>query len=164
VDRETVWRVIAYARAESNDEVDRTAGIVTELLVEQSIDTIMSFDRVLFDLVARAYIPGLWAAAYIINYGTSDAGFEYFTGWLIARGQEIYEGALDDADSLADVVDLDDTAECESMLYVAQYAYERRMGREIPTRHRRTPPRDVTLLREAELPQLCPRLWAKFSA
>jgi len=77
---------------------------------------------------------------------------------------EVYDAALANADSLAEIVDLDETAECESMLYVAQYAYERRMGREMPTRSRRPPPRDVTLLRESELPRLCPKLWAKFSA
>ncbi len=158
-----MWRVIAFARAESGDQVDRTAGIVTELLVEQSVNTIVAFDRELFDLVAQAYQPKLWAAAYIINYGTSDAGFEYFAGWLIAKGEDVYEAAVADADSLADVIDLDDSAECESMLYVAQYAYERRMGREMPTRHRRSPPRDATLLDDSELPLLCPRLWAKFS-
>ncbi len=161
---DTLWRVLAYARAESQDDVDRTAGIVMELLVEQSIESIMAFDRVLFNLVAQAYTPQLWAASYIINYGTTDAGFEYFAGWLIARGKETYEAALADADSLTDVVSVDEEAECESMLYVAQYAYERRMGTEMPIRNRRPPPRDVTLLRESELPQLCPRLWAKFSA
>jgi hypothetical protein len=164
VDPETVWRVVAYARTESDDDVDRTAGIVMELLVEQQIENILAFDRTLYELVAQAYTPELWAAAYIINYGTTDAGFEYFAGWLIAKGQEVYEAALADADSLTDIVDLDGAAECESMLYVAQYAYERRMGREMPIRNRRTPPRDVTLLRENELPVLCPRLWAKFSA
>jgi len=35
-------------------------------------------------------------------------------------------------------------------------------GQEIPTRQRRVPPGDVTLLEEEELPSLCPRLWAKF--
>lgn len=164
MDLDTVWRVIAYAGAESQDDVNRTAGIVTELLVEQSIENIVAFDRALFELVAQAYTPQLWAAAYIINYGTTDAGFDYFAGWLIAKGQEIYEAALADADSLTDLVDIDGSAECESMLYVAQYAFERRMGREMPVRHRRKPPRDVTLLTEKDLPQLCPRLWAKFSA
>ena len=164
MDQETLWRIVGYAKAESNDQVDRTAGVVTELLVEQSINTILAFDRVLFGLVAQAYSAPLWAAAYIINYGTTDAGFDNFVGWLIAKGMEVYDAALANADSLAEIVDLDETAECESMLYVAQYAYERRMGREMPTRSRRPPPRDVTLLRESELPRLCPKLWAKFSA
>jgi hypothetical protein len=164
VDREAVWRVVAYARAESNDDVDRTAGIVMELLVEQQIENIVAFDRALYELVAQAYTPQLWAAAYIINYGTTDAGFEYFAGWLIAKGEDVFEAAIEDADSLTDIVDIDGAAECESMLYVAQYAYERRMGREMPIGHRLSPPSDVTLLSESELPRLCPRLWAKFSA
>jgi hypothetical protein len=162
MDLESFWRAVSMARDESGGEADRTAGVLLEVLVEQSIETILGFDRALYELIARSYTRQLWAAAFILNYGTSDDRFEYFVGWLIAQGQEIFEAALFEADSLADVVEAEGAAECESMLYTAQYAYERRTSQEIPTRQRRVPPGDVTLLKEEELPSLCPRLWAKF--
>jgi hypothetical protein len=152
------------ARAEADGDVDREAGIVMELLVEQAIETIIAFDRILYELIARAYTRELWAAAYIINYGASDDGFEYFLGWLIAQGESVYDEALQDADSLADLAEPDSASECEAMLYVAQYAYERRTGREMPTSHRRRPARDVTSNTDDQVPNICPRLWTKFSA
>jgi hypothetical protein len=163
MDLSSFWRVIALAHAEAEGDSDRTAGIVTEILVEQSIETIVAFDRALYEIIARAYTPELWAAAYIVNYGATDERFEYFVGWLITQGQDVYEAALHEADSLADIVDTEGAYECESMLYVAQYAFERRAGREMPAHQRRIPRRDVTLLDEHLLPTLCPRLWAKFS-
>jgi Protein of unknown function (DUF4240) len=47
----------------------------------------------------------LWGAAYTINGGASDDGFYYFRCWLIGMGKDIYEAAVADPDSLADVVD-----------------------------------------------------------
>jgi hypothetical protein len=164
LDVDDFWRVISLAQAESDGDVERQAGVVMELLVEQSVDTILAFDRILYDQVARAYTRELWAAASIINYGTSDDGFLYFLGWLVAQGREVYEAALEDPDSLADHVETDKDAECESMLYAAQYAYERRTGGEIPVKQRRLPSTDVSVYSEDELPRICPRLWAKFSA
>jgi Protein of unknown function (DUF4240) len=163
MDEQEFWRVIAYAKNESEGEVERTAGVITELLVEQSLETILDFDRLLYDFIAQAYTPNLWAAAYVINYGSLDDGFDHFVAWLIAKGEDVYEAALADPESLAEVLGGDEAAECESMLYVAQYAYERRVGREMPIRHRQPPPRDVTILDESALSATFPRLWSRFS-
>lgn len=43
----------------------------------------------------------LWGAAYILNDGCSDDGFIYFRAWLMTKGQECFEKALRDPDSLA---------------------------------------------------------------
>ena len=43
--------------------------------------------------------------AFIVNGGASDDGFDYFRGWLIAQGREVFEGTLAKPDSLADVID-----------------------------------------------------------
>ncbi|MFC9245678.1 DUF4240 domain-containing protein [Streptomyces sp. NPDC057136] len=45
----------------------------------------------------------LWAAAYVINGGCSDDGFDYFRGWLIAQGREVFERTAADPDALAEV-------------------------------------------------------------
>jgi len=34
----------------------------------------------------KAYTWDLWGAAYLINGGCSDDGFEYFRRWLVSRG------------------------------------------------------------------------------
>jgi Protein of unknown function (DUF4240) len=160
---DTFWRFIARARSDAGDDAAEIAGRVMELLVQESIDTIVDFDRALYRVLARAHTRGLWAAYAIINYGASDSGFEHFKAWLVAQGESVFDTALEDPDSLVTTMDVDGTAECEEMLYVAQYAYERRTGREIPIPQRRYALNDVALFSEDQLPGVCPRLWAKFS-
>ncbi len=52
---------------------------------------------------APAYKVKLWAAAATMMNGCSDDSFDYFRGWLIAQGKDVYLAALRDPDSLADV-------------------------------------------------------------
>ena len=74
----------------------------------------------------------LWAAAFLINGGCSDDGFSYFRDWLISKGQDVYEAAVEDADSLADVLDEDTETEFEEFGYVADEVYEDRFDDEMP--------------------------------
>jgi hypothetical protein len=56
----------------------------------------------------------LWGAAYLINGGCSDDGFDYFRRWLILQGHKVFQAAIANPDSLADVVDPDEEfIECE---------------------------------------------------
>jgi Protein of unknown function (DUF4240) len=51
---------------------------------------------------ADSYDWGLWGAAYVIDGGCSDDGFDYFRAYLISRGRAVFEAAMADPDSLAD--------------------------------------------------------------
>jgi len=51
-----------------------------------------------------------------------DDGFDYFCGWLIAKGRKYYGAALTHPVRAADDAEFD-TNECEDMLYVAIAAY-----------------------------------------
>jgi hypothetical protein len=53
-------------------------------------EEIVAAQQVLWDLMAESYTNPLWAAAYVINGGCSDDGFDYFRGWLIAQGREVF--------------------------------------------------------------------------
>lgn len=78
------------------------------------------FDR----FAARAYCIDLWAAAYLINGGASDDGFYYFRCWLIGMGQRIYEAAIRDPDTLADVATPDwykQGIDAEAEIYAAAH-------------------------------------------
>jgi hypothetical protein len=97
----------------------------------------MEFDRIFGEVVNRAYDWNLWGAAYLIEGGCSDDGFEYFRRWLISMGREVYEAALRDPESLADVagqpgIEFDDLGtEFEEFGYVAYEVYEEKTGREL---------------------------------
>lgn len=40
-------------------------------------------------------------AAYLINGGRSDDGFDHFRGWLLTQGRATWQAALAEPDSLA---------------------------------------------------------------
>ena len=111
------------------------AEIVQSLLGECNLVDIEDFDRIYDEMRMVSYDRQLWAAAYIINGGCSDDGFEYFRGWLISRGREVFEKAVDDPGSLvSEIPNEDEDLECEDMLYVARNAYKAKVGKEMPDR------------------------------
>ncbi|MEV4139673.1 DUF4240 domain-containing protein [Dactylosporangium sp. NPDC049742] len=98
-----VWRLISTARADlgGSPSSDDVAAAVVRLLRSRPAADIAAFEQPLWDLLAVSYRADLWAAAYLINGGASDDGFDYFRGWLIGQGRETFERALADPDSLA---------------------------------------------------------------
>lgn len=112
---------------------DGVADSLTKALGELAPEEIAGFGVELERLLAASYRQDLWGAAYLINGGASDDGFDYFRGWLLAQGRETWEAALADPDSLADVVDEDlgegfEGFDGEGMLSVARHAYESATG------------------------------------
>lgn len=156
------WSLIERSRrgAESCDEqVERLAYRLAELPPEE----IEAFDRHLTERRIEAYRWDLWGAAYIINGGCSDDGFEYFRCWLISKGRKFFEATLADPEYAGRGVSDDDVQECEPLLGVAGEAYERTTGRDLPPASIDYPA-EPTGRRwdEAELPGLFPKLWKRF--
>lgn len=77
-------------------------------LSKLSVAKILAFDHRWNELHRASYNWNLWGAAYLINGGCSDDGFDYFRDWLLLQGRKVYEAAVRDPDSLADVVDPDE--------------------------------------------------------
>ncbi|MBT2404034.1 MULTISPECIES: DUF4240 domain-containing protein [unclassified Streptomyces] len=137
MDKQTFWKLIETARADA--EADRVAARAAELLADSPAAEIAAAQQVLWDLLADSYRAPLWAAAYVINGGCSDDGFDYFRGWLLTQGETAFTRALADPDSLADHpavraaasegVELWD----EEALSIAWTAYESATGRELPS-------------------------------
>lgn len=95
-----------------------------------SADEIVAFERIFAQQMRKSYSWDLWAAAYIINGGASDDGFEYFRRWLISRGRTVFESAMRDPDSLAALIPAtqSEPAEFESFSYVAASAWKSKTG------------------------------------
>jgi hypothetical protein len=102
MDTEDAWQLVEQARAElpGTSDPDAIAERIRGLLAQRSPAEIIAFAPSLRGLFAASYRADLRAAAYLINGGASDDGFEYFRGWLIAQGRKVYEQALADPDSL----------------------------------------------------------------
>ncbi|MFJ6797610.1 DUF4240 domain-containing protein [Streptomyces sp. NPDC091268] len=150
MDKQTFWKLIETARA------DRAAGAaagpaagpaagrvevadrVAQLLAERPGPEIAAAQQVLWDLLAESYRAPLWAAAYVINGGCSDDGFDYFRGWLLTQGEAVFAAALADPDSLAAHPEVREAAARglelwdEEALSMAWRAYASATGRSLP--------------------------------
>ncbi|MEU5810381.1 DUF4240 domain-containing protein [Streptomyces sp. NPDC047718] len=136
MDTQTFWKLIETARAEAAP--DHVAAHAAQLLALHPPAEIAAAQQVLWDLLAESYRSPLWAAAYVINGGCSDDGFDYFRGWLLTQGEAVFAAALADPDSLAGHPAVREAAAeglelwDEEALSIAWTAYEQATGRELP--------------------------------
>ena len=119
------WALIAHARqhATLNSEPAMLDALYRELvkLPNQELYAWYGLQDSYMDL---ADTPKLFTAAVLINGGSSDDRFTDFTAWLVAQGKTVYESALANPDSLAQIDLTFDNAEWEFCGYIAGDAYE----------------------------------------
>lgn len=133
-----MWRLVEQARADGAEDAEAVAERMTALLATRDPADIVAFAQPLWDLLAVSYRADLWAAAYLVNGGASDDGFDYFRGWLIAQGRETFEQTLANPDSLAanpiviQAAEEGEDLECEDILGVAWDAHLSATGQELP--------------------------------
>lgn len=134
MDEAKFWSLIERSREVSGGDLNEQLDVLVRLLTQLPADEIKGFDKTLHDLMGRSYTNELWAACYILNGGCSDDSFDYFRAWLIAQGKEVYDNALRDPETLADLdlSDSDEDRDFESLMYAAWTAYENSTGSEFP--------------------------------
>jgi hypothetical protein len=140
MDTAQFWQLIEEARGRVNDPKDGydVAVQASALLAQRSPAEIVAAQQTLWDLMAASYLNPLWAAAYLINGGCSDDGFEYFRGWLISQGQEVFERVIADPDALAELPAVKAVAgdgeelECEMTLSIVWDAHLNATGNQLP--------------------------------
>lgn len=99
---EEFWAVID--RASGGDRPGDPAVVAESAareLAGREATEIVAWGRHLDKVMVASCVEDLWAAAYLINGGCSDEGFDHFRGWLIAQGREIVSRAVREPDSLA---------------------------------------------------------------
>jgi hypothetical protein len=126
------WNLIDAARRLSASDPYEYCNHLKPLLEQLSAEQIMEFDRTFYKLYFQSYRNDLWGAAFIMNGGCSDDGFDYFRAWLITQGKRVFDAALANPDSLALAIDED--AEDggfsdEDMLGVARRAWKAKTGK-----------------------------------
>jgi hypothetical protein len=166
------WEIIGLSRREfdparRDGNMERQLQELEALLSELSPEEIFAFDKHLTEHMKRAYRWDLWGAAYILASGCSDDGFVDFRGWLISMGRQVFESAMADVESLAEIADgpgIEDVL-FEGFINVPDQVYEQLTGREIPeyTDHSPGEPSgDRWDPKGDELRMRFPRLWSKY--
>jgi len=161
--RDEFWAVIETARREGS-EAHGVAERVSSALAQRSAADIRAFEEHRLRVMQESYGWGLWGAAYLINGGCSDDGFEYFRSWLITQGRTLFETATQSPDSLAAHVREGEEPECEDFMYVADEAHEAVAGGDIEGL---SVPyaelgEDWDFDSAAEMSRRYPKLWKKF--
>jgi len=132
MDESAFWQLIDAARAESTPALSNQPELLTAKLAALPSEQIVEFERIFRRLHAQAYRWDLWAAAYIIEGGCSDDGFDYFRAGLIGLGRDVYYDAIRDPGTLVRQPTRGVDFSQESMLYAASEAYTRVAGKELP--------------------------------
>jgi len=160
------WTII-----ESADE--RT---IVNTLYRLSQKDIIDFERHLRERIIECDHYHIVAAFKIIDGYVTDDPYLYFRCWLISKGRNAFENALQNADTISDVLGDGESPDCEGLLYVATRAYEIKTGKSENDSFPRTicqsegldydfnaPPTKGTDFRDEDLPAICPRLWKRFA-
>jgi Protein of unknown function (DUF4240) len=169
---DTFWQIIERAAKSEHDPEAHLQALHTAL-GGLTLDEIIAFEVAFRRYLNQAYTWDLWGAAHVIHGSCSDDGFEYFRRWLVSRGRRIYEAALADPDSLAQLdapPGPDGVWEFEEIYYVAGGAFEEKGGEGDVRDHSELeaglggppPSGDPFAEDEAHLARRYPRLWQRF--
>ncbi len=162
------WAVIDAGGAWGKADPDRHFAAVRKALKKLPAAEVCAFEGHVWKRLTESYIHRLWGAAYLINGGCSDDGFDYFRCWLIGEGRAVYEAAVRDPDTLADKTDPDcDGYGWEDLLAVARRVYEEQTGGEMPDECMGggtydPPDEDWDFEDAAEMARRLPKLWAVY--
>lgn len=166
------WAVIDRATADRPGRPDEVATRATAELATRDPDEIVAWGRHLDKVMAASGKEDLWAAAYLINGGCSEEGFDNFRGWLIANGRDVVARAVREPDSLADLPAVRAAAstgavfEAEEVLTIAEEAHQQAAGAPLPPRETPLVRPDPAMLwdfdNEDEMQKRLPRLSAMF--
>lgn len=140
MDKQQFWQLIETAREQvpAPEDSRAVARRASELLAARPAEDIVAAQQTLWDLMAESYTNQLWAAAYLANGGCSDDGFDYFRGWLLAQGRQVFERVVADPDALADLPVVRTSAadgsdlDCEAVLGIVWDAHMKATGEQLP--------------------------------
>ena len=168
------WAVIARATADRPASPAEVAKRAAADLATRDPEEIVAWGRHLNKVMVASGTEDLWAAAYLINGGCSDEGFDSFRGWLIAHGREAVAQSVKAPDSLADMpavraaADNGAAFEAGEVLAIATDAYAQATGEEMPVGERPVTRPDAAELwdfdNEEEMQRRLPRLSELFLA
>lgn len=166
MDVDSFWVLIEETHQMSNGVMEHQLQLLLNRLLKLDVTEIVEFDRIFTEMRRVSCRANLWDALQIIYCGCSESCFDEFRGWLIGQGRIIFHSALNDPESLANIIqpNVREDVLDGRLIDVAQAAYEQKAGRKMPLSSYNQPLKLIGERAEAkELPQKYPTLFAKFS-
>ena len=125
------WSVINQSYESSKGKQGAQLSALATSLSNLSEKELIDFHELYRDQLDKAHHWDLWAAAYIINGGCSDDGFDYFKDWLISLGQDTFEAAFNDSQILSSLATPYET-DFEEFRYVVGEVFQEKFSKQIP--------------------------------
>jgi hypothetical protein len=158
------WNSVEKVHRASDGDMDRKCELLEAELRRLPLDEVRSFHAHFYECLDRAYSEELWGAAYVIGSGCGDGAFSDFRSALISMGREIYDRALANPESLADIDYDPDNAFYEGYQYVPATVETDLNGGILLPRSRPHPPAPSgNLWDDNELKRLYPKLARKYN-
>lgn len=142
MDENRFWSIVDTSREQARkmekrpgqDFLDLHEQTLADALRQLQPADIAGFNTRFWTYHGMAYRWDLWAIAYWMHGGCGDDGFIDFRSCLISLGKQRFLQALDDPDSLAEIIDRPDTPymQAEGFQYVASKVYREKTGQEAP--------------------------------
>ncbi|BAL86385.1 hypothetical protein AMIS_11650 [Actinoplanes missouriensis 431] len=132
------WAVIDRATEQRPATPAEVAERAVADLATRDPEEIVAWGRHLDRVLAASGTEDLWAAAYLINGGCTEEGFDNFRGWLVAHGRKAVAASVKSPDVLAGMPAVRAAAEtgavfeAEEVLTIAARAYEKATGEPLP--------------------------------
>ncbi|MGN9790874.1 DUF4240 domain-containing protein [Streptomyces sp. OZ13] len=172
MDETEFWEIIDSTREAAEGDPEEHAELLVERLLQLDPDSVLDFARHFEARYNRAYHWDVWGAAAVLLDGASDDAFDYFRCWLIGQGREIFESAVHEPDSLAELLDdfdEDIDGDGEELGYAADEAYEQLTGADapdlgIPVQSAEPAGTPFDLDDDTVLAERFPRLWERFGS
>lgn len=127
------WGLVETAKGKAGPDPLHRPAELTRALKSEDPNDIERFQSRYLEVRQAADTQGLRAAAHLVHGGCSDVEFVHFRDWLISEGEDVYEAAVADADSLADLGHRG-LYSLEAFGYAAKRAYKSVAGRSFPVR------------------------------
>lgn len=105
MNEQILWMLVKHSQ-ELNHNAFQQSQLLIDLLSEWSITNIYKFENLYWKLMQRSYDADLWAAAYVINDGCSQADFLNFRSWLLLQGQATFRKTVQDPEYLVEWLNL----------------------------------------------------------
>ncbi len=134
MDVERFWHINATVRAESSSNDDMVERLTAALAALPEAD-IVGYYSTFQTLDKQVNTADLQDAACVIMGSCSDDGFDYFRRWVIAQGQDVFDNALRDPETLGDVVAVGQMPVFERFTHAMYAAYEGKTGKHMPVVH-----------------------------
>jgi hypothetical protein len=170
MDETEFWQLVDTTRETAEGDPEEQADLLVERLVQLDPDSVLDFARHFESRYNRAYRWDLWGAAWVLLDGASDDAFDFFRCWLIGQGRDVFEGAMHDPDTLAELLeDFDEEidGDGEELGYAADEAYEQLTGAVAPALGIPAAPAEpegtpLEFENESVIAERYPKLWERF--